>query len=295
MIPGAQGAPSEPQPSVDGPRVSVILTTYKQPRALTLALWGYARQSFRGFELLLADDGSGPRTRAVARRLREETGLGIRHVWHPDRGFRKTEILNRAVVASRGDYLIFPDGDCIPRDDFVGVHLQEARPLTFLSGGYLKLPRELSEALTSGDVRSGRAFEASWLTERGWQRGRRRLRLTRSRRLASVLDGLTPTRATWNGHDASTWKSLVVAANGFDLDMGYGGLDRALGERLVNGGVTGKQIRHRATCLHLWHPRPYRRPEVVAANRAIRNRMRTHGEVRARRGIAELGETDAPT
>ena len=295
MIPGAEGAPSEPQASVDGLRASVILTTYKQPRALTLALWGYARQSFGGFELVLADDGSGPWTRAVARRLREQTGLRIRHVWNPDRGFRKTEILNRAVVAARGDYLIFSDGDCIPRDDFVEVHLQEARPLTFLSGGYLKLPRELSEALTPKDVQSGRAFKASWLTARGWQRGRRRLRLARSRRLASVLDSLTPTRATWNGHNASTWKSLVVAANGFDLDMGYGGLDRALGERLVNGGVTGKQIRHRAPCLHLWHPRPYKSAEVVAANRAIRNRTRTHGEVRARRGIAELGETDART
>ena len=295
MIQGAGGAPAEPQACGDGLRVSVILTTYKHPRALTLALWGYARQSFGGFELVLADDGSGPRTRTLARRLREETGLRIRHVWHPDRGFRKTEILNRAVVAARGNYLIFSDGDCVPRDDFVEAHVREARPLTFLSGGYLQLPRELSEALSPEDVQSGRAFNASWLTAQGWKGGRRLVRLTRSPGLASVLDSLTPTRPTWNGHNASTWKSLVMAANGFDLDMGYGGLDRALGERLVNAGVTGKQIRHRAPCLHVWHPRPYKSLEVAAANRAIRNRVGTHGEVRARRGIAELGETDART
>ena len=291
----AEASRSEPPASSRALRASVILTTYEQPRALELALCGYARQSFGDFELVLADDGSGPRTRAVAQRLRERTRLRIRHVWHEDCGFRKTEILNRAVVAARGEYLIFSDGDCVPREDFVEGHLREARPSTFLSGGYLKLPCELSEALTREDVTSGRAFRASWLIARGWPGGRRSRRLTRSARLGSLLDRLTPTRATWNGHNASTWKRLVVAANGFDLDMGYGGLDRALGERLVNRGVVGKQIRHRTPCLHLWHPRPYRSREVAAANRAIRHRIRANGEVRARLGIAELEESDART
>ena len=85
----------------------------------------------------------------------------------------------------------------------------------------------------------------------------------------------------------------MVGVNGFDMDMGYGGLDRALGERLVNLGVPGRQIRHRAPCLHLWHPRPYRSAEVVAGNRAIRDRIRANDEVRARLGIAELEEADA--
>jgi hypothetical protein len=200
--------------------------------------------------------------------------------------------LNRAVVAATGDYLIFSVGDCIPREDFVAVHVRESRPSEFLSGGYLKLPRELSETLTLNDVDSGRVFQRSWLRAKGWKGGRRRLRLTRSPRLGSLLDRFTPTRPTWNGHNASAWKSSVVAVNGFDMDMGYGGLDRALGERLVNLGVPGRQIRHRAPCLHLWHPRPYRSLEVVAANRAIRDRIRANGEVRARLGIAELEDAD---
>jgi hypothetical protein len=71
--------------------------------------------------------------------------------------------------------------------------------------------------------------------------------------------------------------------------MGYGGLDRALGYRLENLGVKGKQIRHRAVCLHLHHDRPYRDPAVVRQNREILERIRRSGEWRARRGIAELG------
>jgi len=283
----------EPSRSQQRTRASVVLTTYEQPGALELVLWGYARQTLADFEIVVADDGSGPETGHVIDRVREEAGLSVRRVWHEDRGFRKTEILNRAIVATDGDYLIFSDGDCIPREDFVAVHVREARPWTFLSGGYLKLPQELSEAMTQADVTGGRVFERPWLTSKGWRGGRRRFRLTRSPALGSLLDLVTPTRPTWNGHNASTWKNSVVAVNGFDLDMGYGGLDRALGERLMNLGVRGRQIRHRAPCLHLWHPRPYRSPEVVAANRAIRDRIRAHGEVRARLGIAELEDADA--
>ncbi len=275
-----------PQTSLGG--LSVILTTYEQPRALELVLWGYARQTFTDFEVVVADDGSGPETGRVIERIGEETPLTIQRVWHEDRGFRKTEILNRAVVAASGDYLVFSDGDCIPREDFLEVHMREARPSTFLSGGYLKLPRELSEAMTPEDVRSGHVFKRSWLRAKGWRGGRRQLRLSRSARLGSFLDRVTTTRPTWNGHNASTWKSSVVAVNGYDMDMGYGGLDRALGERLVNLGVSGRQIRHRAPCLHLWHPRPYRTPDVVAANLAIRDRIRADRQVRARVGIAEL-------
>ncbi len=282
----------EPSRSEPGVRPSVILTTYDQPAALEFTLWGYARQTFADFEVVVADDGSGPETGRVIDRVRDEAGLTIHRVWHEDRGFRKTEILNRAVVAATGDYLIFSDGDCVPREDFVEVHVRKAQPSTFLSGGYLKLPRDLSETMTVEDVTSGRVFRRSWLKARGWRGGRRRFRLTRSSRLGYVLDRITPTRPTWNGHNASAWKSSVLAVNGFDMDMGYGGLDRALGERLVNLGVPGRQIRHRAPCLHLWHPRPYRSPEVVAANRAIRDRIRVNGEVRARLGIAELEEAD---
>jgi glycosyltransferase involved in cell wall biosynthesis len=274
-------------------RPSVVLTTYEQPRALELVLWGYARQTHTDFEIVVADDGSGPRTGEVIDRLRKETSLDIRRVWHEDRGFRKTEILNRAIVAAIGQYLIFSDGDCIPREDFVAVHTSEARADTFLSGGYLKLPRGLSESLTADDVCSGSVFRRSWLASRGWKGGRRRLRLTRSRRVGTILDRVTPTRATWNGHNASTWKGSILAVNGFDMDMGYGGLDRALGERLANIGVSGRQIRHRAPCLHVWHPRPYRTPEVTAANRAIRDRIRANREEWARVGIAELGDSDA--
>ena len=272
--------------------VAVILATYNQPRWLEKVLWGYAVQTHRDFGVVIADDGSGPETTQVIERVRAASGLRLEHVWHEDRGFRKSEILNRAILAADADYLIFSDGDCIPRADLVGVHVRHAAAGRFLSGGYLKLPAGVSERITIDDIRERRVSDMAWLRAAGWRPGHRALRLTRSTALASVLDALTPTSPTWNGHNASTWRAAILEANGFDLDMPYGGQDRALGERLVNLGLRGYQIRHRAPCLHLDHGRPYRDQAKIEANLAIRSRIRRNRETRARLGIAELDGAD---
>ena len=275
-------------------RISVVVSTYNNPRALALSLQGFAVQRDRDFDVVVADDGSGPETAAAIERLRGETGLAIRHVWHEDRGFRKTEILNRAILAAPGDYLIFTDGDCIPRADLVAVHRAHAAPGRYLSGGYLKLPADLSARVTADDVRAGRVSDLAWLRAQGWRPGRHALRLLRAPALAAALDALTTTKPHWKGNNASTWKEACVRVNGFDLDMGYGGEDRALGERLRNAGLRPRLIRFRAPTMHLDHPRPWQDPDVAAYNRDMVRRIRRSGEVRARHGIAELDSGVAP-
>lgn len=267
-------------------RISVVLSTYEQPRALALALRGYARQTYSDFELVVADDGSGSETASTVRRAADQ-GLDIHHVWHEDRGFRKTEALNRAIIAASGSYLIFSDGDCIPRDDFVATHVRLAEADRFLSGGYLKLPESVTRAVDETAIDSGHLFDVSWLRRKGYRPGHRASRFTRSPILARVLDAITPTRPTWNGHSVSTWKELLLSVNGFDLEMRWGGLDRAVGERLENVGVHGKQVRHRAVCVHLHHERPYKNPATMETNRVIRDRIRRHRETRAPRGLQE--------
>jgi glycosyltransferase involved in cell wall biosynthesis len=269
-------------------RIGVVLSTYNWPHALELALWGYAVQTHRDFQVVIADDGSGAETRETVERVRRETGLEIEHVWQPDQGFRKSEILNRAILAADREYLVFSDGDTIPRSDFVQVHAEQAERGRFLSGGYLKLPAEVSERITTDDVRAGRATDLGWLRAQGWRPGKHALRLTRSRRWATLLDRLTPTPPRWHGNNASTWREYLLEVNGFDMEMGYGGQDAALGDRLENLGVRPKRIRYRTAAVHLYHGRPWRDPEGMRRNLEIRKRIWKSGEVRARQGITDL-------
>lgn len=268
--------------------LSVIVSTYNKPAALEKVLHGFAFQTQTDFEIVIADDGSTVETAELIARVRAATGMDIVHVWHEDRGFRKTEILNRAILVSQGYYLLFTDGDCIPRSDLIEVHRRLARPRRYVAGGYVKLPAAISDDLSLDDVESGRFADPRWLRSRGWKPGRRALRLSRSWRLATVLDWITPTAADFHGNNASTWRDAIFEVNGFEGDMGYGGLDQALGYRLQNVGVKGIQARHRAVTMHLHHDRPYRDPLVVEQNREIMKRIRRDRETRARRGLAEL-------
>ncbi len=252
-------------------RLSVILSTYNSPDLLEKVLAGYERQTFRDFEVVVADDGS---SRSVVDRiaaLASSASFPVRHCWHEDHGFRKCEILNRAIELSRAEYLVFSDGDCVPWPNFLEVHADEARPQHFLSGGYFMMSRPLSEALTVDSIREGRIDDGDWLRSHGLEQSWRSRRLFAGPRMSRWLDRLTPTRPSWNGHNASGWKSDLVGVNGFDVRMGYGGEDRELGERLVHRGVTPRQIRHRAICMHLWHERGYVDAEVLRRNREIRD------------------------
>ena len=151
----------------------------------------------------------------------------------------------------------------------------------------------MSQRITREAILDGSAFRASWLKAQGWRPGRRALRLLETEAAATLLDRLTPTGATWNGHNASTWREALVQVNGYDMDMGYGGEDRALGERLRNLGYRGIQIRHRAPVLHLHHERPYFDREVLRQNRQKRREIRRERRVRATRGITELNSGPA--
>jgi glycosyltransferase involved in cell wall biosynthesis len=267
---------------------AVIVSTYNSPRALEKALWGYAGQSFRRFELIVADDGSSDETRQVIERFASET-MPVQHVWHPDDGFRKCTILNRAIASTEAEYLILSDGDCIPRHDFVATHLALREPGRFLSGGAVWLPKQVSQRIEIDDVKAGRAADFRWLRCHGLGSSlKERLRLGRHPRLQRWWDRLTPTRPTLNGNNFSAWRSDLVAANGFDERMRYGGLDRELGERLENAGVRGKQVRHRAVCVHLYHERGYESAQSWQHNFAIRRETRELRLVATAHGMFQL-------
>src|SRR5262245_12021360 len=109
-------------------RIAVIVTTYNRPDALWAVLEGFAAQSDRDFELIVADDGSTDHTRLLVEQHAQHMPFPLIHLWQEDRGFRAAAIRNRAAAHTRADYLVFTDGDCIPPRSFVRRHRLLAEP-----------------------------------------------------------------------------------------------------------------------------------------------------------------------
>jgi hypothetical protein len=167
------------------------------------------------------------------------------------------------------------------------VHVKRAQQGYFLSGGYFMLPMTTSKAITRADIETGSAFDVAWLKANGLPSTYKALKLTTSGIGEKFLNAITPTKATWNGHNSSGWKRDVVAVNGFNEQMQYGGQDRELGERMMNSGIRGRQIRYSAVCIHLDHKRGYKTAESIAKNKAIRKETRLTRKTWTESGIVK--------
>ena len=272
--------------------VTVIFTTYNSPKWLEKVLWGFSFQTHKAFEIIIADDGSREETKSLIDELREKTALNIQHIWQEDKGFRKGRILNKAILAAKTEYIIFTDGDCIPRKDFVAVHVREAKKGCYLSGSYYKLPLPTSQLISKSDIEAGRCFDVKWLRKNGLPLYRKTLKIRANDFFAPILNKTTTTRCNLKGSNASAWRADLLKVNGYDERMAWGGQDRELGVRLANSGVQPKHVRYNAICVHLDHSRGYKDAEMVASNKALRLNNDKKGVTVTEYGISQLNNDE---
>ena len=143
-----------------------------------------------------------------------------------------------------------------------------------MSGGYFKLPLSISEIISLDDIKNQNCFDINWLKKNGLNSSIKNYKLTARGCTEKLLNKLTPTKATWNGHNSSGWKKDILNVNGFDERMQYGGEDRELGERMLNLGIRSKQLRYSAVCVHLDHARGYVKQEMIEKNNIIRKKVK---------------------
>ncbi len=239
------------------PSLSLTIAVYNKPENLRFVLAASARQSFHDFEIIVADDGSGPDVADVIREARERYALPIVHLWHEDRGWRKNTMLNNAIRASRAAYMVFIDGDCLPSRHFLRDHWNQRRDLRVLLGRRVETSERWASALTLDTVESGRFERLGWKELRDGLAGRS-LRVEDGIRIPSrVLRTLLLRTVTGMlGSNFSIAKADLESINGFDeLYDGPGcGEDSDVQYRLSRIGVTGKSLRNLAVQYHVYHP-----------------------------------------
>lgn len=234
--------------------ISLIVTTYNREDALAAVLRALARQTDRDFEVIVADDGSGPATAALIDSWKEKLGVPLRHVWHEHRDFRAGEIRNRAILAASGAYCVFLDGDCIPRPDFVAMHGWLAEPGWFVTGNRVLLSEILTEFALKPEQQPELWTLRTWVGMRFYSGINRLMPLLRIP--LGPLRRLRPDQ--WEGArscNLGIWRADLERVDGFDAAFaGWGREDSDLLVRLIRVGVHRKDGNFAASVLHLWHP-----------------------------------------
>ena len=240
------------------PRLSLIVAVYNKPLLLQYVFAALDRQSFTEFEVIVADDGSGPEIRGVIEEAKRAHRFPITHLWHEDRGWRKNIMLNNAIRAAQTDWMVFTDGDCLPSTHFLLDHFTERNENTMLMGRRVETSERWARALTIDKIRSGE-FERYGLKE--WMDGLRgrSLRVEDGIRIPSRLLRTILLRKVRGmlGCNFSIAKRDLEGINGFDeLYDGPGcGEDSDVQYRLSLNGIIGKSMRNLAIQYHVWHPR----------------------------------------
>lgn len=227
-------------------KTSVLISTYNWPEALMRAVGGMLDQTVMPYEIVIADDGSGPETAQAINKLCEESPVPIIHVWQEDDGFRKSMILNKAIARMSGDYVLQIDGDVIPCRHFVSDHLELAAKGYFVCGSRVKLSPEITaKVLADSSFRPGLfnmplSFAANSLRSR-------LLRHFLAERYGRKIDHL-------RGCNMAFWRDDLIRVNGFNEDLTqWGHEDGEIAYRLHFAGVKKKSLKMGGCVYHLYH------------------------------------------
>ena len=225
--------------------ISLVISTFNQPRALEKVFAGVTRQTRSPDEILISDDGSDETTRELIGKFSKTSSAPVKHIWHAHDGFRKTIILNKTVAAAKGDYLIFTDGDCVPHPQFVADHAALAEKDFWVQGRRCFVREEFAPE-----------FSAETIPAFGWMLAGKITGAAKGVRWPiSIIRRDTKQRGII-GCNMAFWRADLVAVNGYDEDYtGWGtGEDSDIGTRLYHLGRQRKFVYGRAITFHLNHP-----------------------------------------
>jgi glycosyltransferase involved in cell wall biosynthesis len=237
-------------------KTSVIAAFYNNLHYLKLVLAGFERQTEKEFEFIIADDGSKEEVVKEIENFSSNYSFRIKHVWHPDKGFRKNKILNQAILVSDSDHLIFIDSDCVPHSKFVEEHLNERSENTVSTGRRVNLSQKITSLLTEDKIKEGYLESSNVLlledaflgesnyVEKGFYFENKLLRKLFNKKARGLL-----------GCNFSLFKNDMLAINGFDerYEAPAIGEDSDVQFRLELNRVKVKSLNHIAVQYHLYH------------------------------------------
>ena len=231
-------------------KVSVIVTTYNKERELSLVLEAYRYQQYQDFEIVVADDGSGPATKEVIEEARGRLKVPVKHSWQEDDGFRAARSRNLAIKQCEGEIIAMTDGDCLPMPDYLSCITTNFASSSYRAGERFFLTEEEAAAVELELMQqSGAEYLKSLVPAREVKRVLKIARKNKWYRLFRLK--VRPKVMTCN---FVVRKSDLERVNGFDERyVGWGHEDTDLGRRLREAGIRSVESLSPGEMIHLWH------------------------------------------
>ena len=228
-------------------KVCLIVTTYNWSEALELSLLSALEQTRLPDEIIIADDGSTEKTKAVIDEIAKESSVKIIHSWQKDNGFRAARSRNLAISKSTSDYVICIDGDLILDSRFIADHCRCVTKHYYLQG---------SRVLLSPDLTIKTLNNRSFVRPRFWSKGvRNKLNNIYNRYLSKIICNKGSTKQKGiKSCNFSFYKEDFIAVNGFNEDFTtWGREDSEFINRLYNNGILRKNLKLSGIQYHLHH------------------------------------------
>ncbi|MGZ3923632.1 MAG: glycosyltransferase family 2 protein [Flavisolibacter sp.] len=235
---------------------SLIISTYNWPQALSLCLQSVMHQIHKPAEIIIADDGSREDTTTLVQEYIKRSPVAIRHVWHPDEGFRLASIRNKAIADASNDYIVQVDGDLILHPYFIADHLAMKKEGYFVAGSRVMLSKRSTSNLLAHNSINLRKYAQPNLDMNGIRSALLR------RYLASRYKAKGKYTFYVKGCNMAFFKADLLKVNGYNESFtGWGSEDREIAIRLINAGVKKHFLKNGGICYHLNHSSPSKEKE----------------------------------
>ncbi|WP_304546535.1 glycosyltransferase [Sulfurimonas microaerophilic] len=245
-------------------KVSIIIAVYKDTEALELIFRSLEYQTYKNFEVVVAEDGESIEMAKAVDIAQTKYDFSIVHTIQEDNGVRKSVSQNNAIRHSSGEYLIFIDGDCILYSNFIENHVILSAEKTVVSGRRVNLGPQYSNYLRE-KVLDPLELEKSFMfkyfsiqkdasIERHTEEG---FSIHINGLIHTLMKKLRKKKFPLLGCNMSCYKAAMVDINGFDEALGNSAMagDTDLEWRFEGLGYKIVSARFIANQFHLFHKR----------------------------------------
>lgn len=233
--------------------LTLIISVYKDKEALQAIFNSLRHQSFKKFEVIVAQDAESDEFKSLIEEY--ASFFPIQHVQQNDDGFRKNRILNAAIRCVRTEKVVFVDGDCVLHSQFLSEYNRSISQGKICMGRRVMTDQRNSRSMRLGKIVTPSFFKmlfsgTSYLEEGVYLPSFPRKWISEPHLLGCNMG--------WYLQD-------LIDLNGFDEDYihpGYGE-DCDIEMRGLKMGLIKYPMRFKAIQYHLHHGRPEREEAIV--------------------------------